>query len=39
MREVNDWTIEDASLVEFMYPAFTRKPASVGDTGLCCCVP
>ena len=32
---------EDAPLVEFMYLVFTRTPGgvTVGDSGLCCCVP
>ena len=34
-------TLEDVSLVEFMYPVFNRMPGGVivGDSGLCCCVP
>ena len=33
--------IEDVPLVEFMYLVFTRTPGgvTVGDSGLCCCVP
>ena len=32
---------EDVSLVEFIYLVFTRTPGgvTVGDSGLCCCVP
>ena len=32
---------EDVPLVEFIYLVFTRMPggATVGDSGLCCCVP
>ena len=32
---------EDVPLVDFIYPVFTRMPggATVGDSGLCCCVP
>ena len=31
----------DVPLVEFIYLVFTRTPggATVGDSGLCCCVP
>ena len=33
--------LEDVPLVEFMYLVFTRTPGgvTVGDSGLCCCVP
>ena len=32
---------ENVPLVEFMHNVFTRMPGgvSVGDSGLCCCVP
>ena len=32
---------EDVRLVEFMYLIFARMPVgvTVGDSGLCCCVP
>ena len=32
---------KDAPLVEFMYLVFTRTPGgdTVGNSGLCCCVP
>ena len=32
---------EDVPLVEFIYLVFTRTPGgvTVGDSGLCCCVP
>ena len=34
-------SLEDVSLVEFMYPVFNRMPGGVivGNSGLCCCVP
>ena len=32
---------DDVPLVAFMYLVFTRTPGgvTVGDSGLCCCVP
>ena len=35
------FSLEDAHLLEFTYPVFTRVPSgvTVGDSGFCCCVP